>query len=351
MRCLKLTSLFKDSLRNIFIYTKVYKMLIPKSIKFQKNLTEAEIRAYYSLKPLDEDYEVHQKRFDKVLNEYLQGREFKNANTKACYKSQLKRLIKEGKTKSPKYDSFNMWRFSRIQFYISKAKDYELQQRENSPNVIVSPRAEKDNDLIYENQQLKEEIENLKKQLIEKDNQIELLKNKPVEEVVEVEEVEEVIYSQVFITSDDEEEEVIFSEDEDDEDDEEGIEVCKVYVEKEVKEEKPKPMKKEDEVRPIEKVQKLEEILDKNMCIEVYYKTCKKEADTYHQEYMKSKQGKTDKEIRKITNDIKVKFFEEVVEINLNKLDDIFDLPFDEYEELQKKAEEELKHKILYFSD
>ena len=79
-------------------------MLIPKSIKFQKNLTEAEIRAYYSLKPLDEDYEVHQKRFDKVLNEYLQGREFKNANTKACYKSQLKRLIKEGKTKSPKYD-------------------------------------------------------------------------------------------------------------------------------------------------------------------------------------------------------------------------------------------------------
>ena len=72
-------------------------MMIPKSIKFKSNLTEAEIKAYFSLKPLDEDYEVHQKRFNKILNEYLQCKEFKNANAKACYKSQLKTLIKEGK--------------------------------------------------------------------------------------------------------------------------------------------------------------------------------------------------------------------------------------------------------------
>jgi hypothetical protein len=327
-------------------------MMIPKSIKFQSNLTEAEIRAYYSLKPLDEDYEVHQKRFNKVISEYLEGRKFKNSNAKACYKSQLKTLIKEGKTNTPKYESFNMWRFSRIQFYISKAKDYELQQREKNTNIIASPRSN-DNQLIYENQQLKQEIENLKKQLIEKDNEIESLKNKPkviydkpVEEVVEEVEVEEVIYSQVFITSDDEEEEVIFSEEEESEEEE--------SEEEESEEEESEEEEIEDEVIDVLRdiVSEIEKpYLDKNMCIEVYHKTCLKEVDIYHQEYMKLKEGKTNKEITKITNDIKNKFFEEVVEINLNKLDDIFDLPFDEYEELQKKTEEELKHKILYFSD
>eukprot|EP01043_Picozoa_sp_COSAG02_P009277 COSAG02_NODE_313_length_24939_cov_470.394485_6_plen_343_part_00 len=341
MRCLKLTYLFKDSLRNIFIYTKVYKMLIPKSIKCQSNLTESEIRAYFSLKPLDEDYEVHQKRFNKVISEYLQVKEFKNANAKACYKSQLKTLIKEGKTNTPKFSAFNMWRLKEIEKNISRQKTYLLKAEGKVMPKRPEPVENNNNELIHENKKLKLEIEKLKKQLIEKDNQIDfLMKQNEIKE-----EVKEEVKEEIVINFD--------SEEESDEEDEEEIYVDvidavedlvnNVISLRDALDDSDEESEEEEEETPKQKVSKKE-------AIEIFHKICIDKIPQYHEEYMKLKEGKNDKETCKIKNDIFDRYDDEVIQPNVEKLDDVYDLPNEEFTQVQEKPYEKMKDMILYFS-
>jgi hypothetical protein len=188
-------------------------MMIPKSVKFQSNLTEAEIRAYFSLKPLDEDHSDHEKRFNKILNEYLNTKDFKNDNAKYCYKRQLKQLIKDN-INTPKFKEFNMWRLKEIEKNISRQKTYLL----NNEGKIMPKRPpldDRNDDLADENKKLKLEIENLKKQLIEKDEQIDFLmtentKMKHIPQVIEEKpkpvEIYEINEYLIIDTSDEEEE-------------------------------------------------------------------------------------------------------------------------------------------------
>ena len=91
--------------------------------------------------------------------------------------------------------------------------------------------------------------------------------------------------------------------------------------------------------------------LDKDKCIEGYFNNCNKKVDDYHNEYIEKTKGKTNKECIKIQNDINIRFSEEVVDFYLYKLDDLFDLPCDEFEALHKKSMDKLKDRIMYFSD
>ena len=143
-------------------------MIIPKSIKFHSNLlSESEIRAYYSLKRQDDYYD---KRLSNILNDYINTKEFTSNNAKLCFKKQLKRMIVEDKTNTPKFEAFDMWRVNQINVYISRQKTELLQMDGKQP--YRKKRVEKSTD---ENERLKQEIENLKKQLQDKDNEIDYL--------------------------------------------------------------------------------------------------------------------------------------------------------------------------------
>ena len=283
-------------------------MMIPKSVKFQSNLTEAEIRAYFSLKPLDEDHSDHDKRFSKILNEYLETRSFKDNNARLCYKKQLKRMNKEGKTHTPKFTAFNMWRLKEIEKNISRQKTYLLQRE----GKVMPKRQENNNDeLINENNKLKLEIEKLKKQLQEKDEQIDYLmventkmkhmpqeveeeKPKPIEiheikecliietsEEEEEEEEEEEIYVDVIDAVEDLVNNVISLREALDDSDEEEEEIVVYFDTEEESEEESE--EEEEEESPKQKV-------SKQQAIEIFQKICIDKIPQYHEEFMKLKQ-------------------------------------------------------------
>ena len=327
-------------------------MMIPKSVKFQSNLTEAEIRAYYSLKPLDEDHSDHEKRFNKILNEYLNNKDFKNDNAKYCYKRQLKQMIKDN-INTPKFKEFNMWRLKEIEKNISRQKTYLLN---NEGKVMPKrpPRDDRNDDLIDENKRLKLEIENLKKQLIEKDEQIDFLmtentKMKHIPQVieekpkpVEIHEIKECLISDTSDEeSDDEDEEIIYVDVVD------AVEnlISNVVILAEALDDSDEEEEEESE----EEEEKT--LVSKQEAIIIFQKSCIDKITPYHEEFMKLKQGKNDREIAKITNDILDKYDQEVIQPEVEKLDDVYDLPNEEYTQVQEKPLEKMKDMILYFSD
>ena len=313
-------------------------MMIPKSVKFQSNLTEVEIRAYYSLKPLDEDHSDHEKRFNKILNEYLNNKDFKNDNAKYCYKRQLKQMIKDDKI-TPRFKEFNMWRLKEIEKNISRQKTYLLN---NEGKVMPKrpPRDDRNDDLIDENKKLKLEIENLKKQLIEKDEQIDFLmtentKMKHIPQVIEEKpkpvEIHEINEYLIIDTSDEEE--------------------TPVSVEKSYYEEDDGYVEETEEEESEEEEEEEKTLVSKQEAIIIFQKRCIDKITPYHEEFMKLKQGKNDREITKLTNDILDKYDQEVIQPEVEKLDDVYDLPNEEYTQVQEKPYDKMKDMILYFSD
>ena len=346
----------------------------PISVKFQSNLTEAEIRAYYSLRPLDEDYAEHDKRFSKILNDYLETKNFKTTNARNCYKKQLKKMVKDDKRNTPKFKEFNMWRLKEIEKNISRQKDYIL-QREGKVMPKRPERVENNNDeLINENNKLKLEIEKLKKQLQEKDEQIDYLmventkmKHMPreVEEKPKPIEIHEIKECLIVETSEEEEEEE--EEEESDEEEEEEIYVDVIEAvedlvnnvvslrealddsDEEEEEEIVVYFDTEEESEEEEEEESPKQKVSKQQAIEIFQKICIDKIPQYHEEFMKLKQDNDN--THKITNDILDKYDEEVIQPNVEKLDDVYDLPQDEYTQVQEKPYEKMKDKILYFSD
>lgn len=104
------------------------------SLNYIDNTDESVIHKYYSLEAIDDYYDM---RLSKILNEYLETRIFKDNNARLCYKKQLKRMIKSKSTQTPKFEAFNMWRISRINYYISKQKNYLLQNNNNIDDFIM----------------------------------------------------------------------------------------------------------------------------------------------------------------------------------------------------------------------
>ena len=336
---------------------------IPSSLN-HPNILDEEIEAYYAIKCVrDADYDF-EKQFHKIITEYVDGIKFPSKGARRSFKSQLKKMVLVDKPKnSKKYSAFQQWRLRQIEFHKNKQRDMLMKKPKNTTidvDKLLITINEKDKiieQLMKENEELNQRYASLNQRYASLKAQ--LADQKPQEEFIEDE--------KNFITSDDdEEEEVVFTDDEsepeqpepepeqpepepetEEESEEESEEEPETEEESE-EEEAIEKFEKEDEVRPIEGVKRQ---ATKEEAIELFQKDCIKMIDQYHEEYMKLKTGKTNMEIIKINNDINIRFSEEVVDFYLNKLDDIFNLPCDEYEQLHKKSMDKLKDRITYFSE
>jgi hypothetical protein len=330
--------------------------IVPKAIKFHYNLSEQEVRAYYSLRPLDEDYCLYEKRLSRTLDDYLNTKKFKTNNAKLCYKKQLKKMIKDGKQDTKKFEAFNMWRLSKIEQHISKCKSYrlELEGKEPMPKRKVKEADDnvpKINEYASKNNQLQLQIDELKKQLQEKDEiikkqqeEIEKLKTSKIEMVVEESESE----------SESEEEEVDYSSGEEEFCDEPQHESEAESEEEEVVEEDSSSSEEEDssssEEEEEEKIEK--EPYDHRTfwrIRDIFKGECKKKAEPFYEKYMAEGKEMNDKERRKLKTKLVTDFIADVVEPNLEMIEMRFVVPNNVYEDLVYTGEEELTHKIVNY--
>jgi len=92
------------------------------------NITDEEINAYYSLRPVknpENEYNFN-KQLTKIITEYIDTLpDFKTDNAKRSYKRQLKEMITKTKpSNSMKYKNFITWRLKQINIYKSKQRDW-----------------------------------------------------------------------------------------------------------------------------------------------------------------------------------------------------------------------------------
>ncbi len=344
--------------------------MVPKSIKYHSNLTESEIRAYYSTKPRGEDYAIHDKRFSNILNDYLNSMDFKSNNAKLCYKKQLKKMAKDIPTNSKKWAAFNNWRLARIEFHISRQKDYLLQQQ-GKPLMPKRPEKKEDNsfgikmnDLIQKNRDLLEQVEELKKQLTDKDNQINYLlaenskmKYLPTEEEKpkEIHEIKECL-----IESSEEEEEIEIKEEP--KKVEEVQEKKKIILHFDTEEEEfcdepqhESEMESEEEDSSSEEEEEEEEIKkvpyshrEFYKIRNIFYDICDKKTQPYHEQYMSKGKDMNDKERNKLRTQLNIDYCSEVVEVEIERLDNLYEIPEDVYTDIFYGAEDKLNHKFCY---
>tara|TARA_R110000737_G_scaffold55592_2_gene78892 strand:- start:399 stop:1412 length:1014 start_codon:yes stop_codon:yes gene_type:complete len=331
--------------------------MIPKSIKYHVNLTEYEIRCYYSLKPLDEDFEVHEKRFNKILNDYVDTRSYPSSNAKLCFKKQLKKMIKDNKKTTPKFQAFNMWRQSRIQFHINRQKDWLLEQSGKAPmpkneRQLKEQLGQTTNDDLKINN-LVDEIKELKKQLEEKDKIIQ-------DKDIQIDSLLEEISKAKYLTSEPvykpkpevkqvyEMDYLIESSEEEEEEEEVVVEEKPIVVYFDTAEEE---SEEEDEVEVVEEEEEQKIPYSSGQFYKVkniFLDTCKKKAEPYHEKYMIEGKDMNDKERRKLSLSIRIDFSNEIVQEEIDKLDNHFEVPDDIYTEIYELAEEKLQDKILY---
>lgn len=177
---------------------------IPKSLN-HSNITDTEIRAYYSLTPCEEDHEIHAKRFDKIIKEYMTNtQKFKSKNAEYSFRKRIKNWAKDRPDNSKVWDMFMSWRFSQINRHIAKQRDCGFTKQSSTEkeqkDLICQLRREvlqKDmiiKGLTEENNQLKS---NNKIEMI-----VEEVVNKEVNQEIVIEEVNEDPYALLEADSD-----------------------------------------------------------------------------------------------------------------------------------------------------
>ena len=174
---------------------------VPKSLN-HSNVTDIEIKNFYSLKPVetdDEDYSFD-KQLNRLLKDFMDTQEFSSDNAKRSYKKRLKKMVLEGDEKSKVYQSFISWRSSRIQYYKCKVRDLKI-------NDTKSDTEKEKDDLIRklkaELQQTKKQCEIYKKENIELREQLNQNQNVSVKDTEDykVEEVEKTEKTVVKVVS------------------------------------------------------------------------------------------------------------------------------------------------------
>ena len=354
-------------------------VLIPKSIKFHDNLTESEIRAYYSIRPRDEDYADHDKRFSNILNDYLNSMDFKSNNAKLCYKKQLKKMAKDIPTNSKKWAAFNNWRLARIEFHISRQKDYLLKQQ--GKPLMPKKREKKEdnsfgikmNDLLDQNKDLLKQVEELKKQLTDKDNQIDYLlaensKMKYMPHEIEEEKPKEIYeINECLIESSEEEEEeeeieveiIQITEELIKKIEEEPRQIEEVKEEKKIilhfdteEEEEDSSSEEEDSSSEEEEEEEIKKIPYSHREFykirNIFYDICDKKTQPYYEQYMSKGKDMNDKERNKLRTQLNIDYCGEVVEVEIERLDNLYEIPEDIYTDIFYGAEDKLNHKFNY---
>lgn len=192
-------------------------IFVPKSIKCQSNILDEEIRAFYSLHPVNasnSDYDFNT-QLDRIITEYMETQSFKTANARRCFKKQLKKMILVDKPKnSKKYDNFLSWRLKQIAIHKSKQRDSVIKTIENQDlserfNELSKRYTEQNNELyalMKENQELKEKLK--------KYESGSMIDPQPKKEIIIEKVQEEIPYDDREVSSDeessDEEEEIIY---------------------------------------------------------------------------------------------------------------------------------------------
>jgi len=183
-------------------------IFVPKSIKLQSNILDEEIRAFYSLHPVNasnSDYDFNT-QLDRIITEYMETQSFKTANARRCFKKQLKKMILVDKpNNSKKYDNFLSWRLKQIAIHKSKQRDQVIKTIENQDlsqrfNELSKRYTEQNNELyalMKENQELKEKLKNYESGS--------MIDSQPEKEII-IEEVqqEEIPYDDREVSSDEE---------------------------------------------------------------------------------------------------------------------------------------------------
>jgi adenosyl cobinamide kinase/adenosyl cobinamide phosphate guanylyltransferase len=153
-------------------------IFIPKSIKCQSNILDEEIKAFYSLHPVNasnSDYDFNT-QLDIIITEYMVGTQsFKTPNARRCFKKQLKKMILVDKpNNSKKYEHFLSWRLKQIAIHKYKQRDEVIKTIENQDmnerfNELSKKYTEQNNQLyalIEENQELKEKLKKYEREII-----------------------------------------------------------------------------------------------------------------------------------------------------------------------------------------
>tara|TARA_R110002050_G_scaffold40237_1_gene98446 strand:+ start:1994 stop:2893 length:900 start_codon:yes stop_codon:yes gene_type:complete len=247
---------------------------IPKSLN-HSNITDTEIRAYFSLTPCEEDHEIHAKRFDKIIKEYMTNTQsFKSKNAEYSFKKRIKNWAKDRPDNSKVWDAFMSWRIGQINRHIAKQRDggftkQSVTEKEQRDLICQLRREILQKDMIIKG--LTEENNKLKS-----GNKIDMI----IEEVVKDEVNEEIMIEEVkadpygLAETDSDFEDDPQSESEEEEEEEEEVIV----------------KKEEEEIITglYETCEKLEE------ATELYYETCDKQADKMEKLLNKSGDNKQD---------------------------------------------------------
>lgn len=186
-------------------------IFVPKSIKHHSNILDEEIRAFYSLHPVNasnSDYDFT-KQLDRIITEYMETQSFKTDNARRCFKKQLKKMILVDKpNNSKKYDNFLSWRLKQIAIHKSKQRDEVIKTIENQDlsqkyNDLYKKYNEQNNDfyaLMKENQELKEKLK--------KYEDVSIIDSQPKKEIIiekiQEEVKEEISYDDREVSSDEE---------------------------------------------------------------------------------------------------------------------------------------------------
>jgi len=296
-------------------------IFVPKSIDHE-NITDREIEAYFSLKPINasnEDYHFD-KHLDKLLEDYLKiSRKFNTPNSKYSYKKRLKKMILVDKPENNKtYSHFLSWRLRKIESCKKNQRDYMLNKTDETINMEIIKKLKIEllnKDKMIEDLQ-KENLE-LKKEQINREN----LKN------IEIE-IQEIV----------DDEDVYVGGSESDSDDDEPLESI---------------VDESDDKLDFDSYEEEVEF-NKNEAVIDFQNKCISEIDKYYNQYINLKNNKKEKELINLQTDFFDKFQEEIIDEYLEELDENFDLDYDpnnpncEYNKIQEKPLEKFKNKILY---
>ena len=294
-------------------------IFVPKSIDHE-NITDREIEAYFSLKPINasnEDYHFD-KHLDKLLEDYLKiSRKFNTPNSKYSYKKRLKKMILVDKPENNKtYSHFLSWRLRKIECCKKQQREFMLDKTDHM-----------------------EIIKKLKLELLNKDKMIEDLQKENLELKKENQNLKNVEFEVQEIMDD---EDVYLGGSESDSDDEYTLEPIENDFES-----------YEDEVE-YQKNQDKEIVKTKDEAVIDFQNKCISEIDKYYNEYINLKNNKSEKELINLQTDFFDKFQEEIIDEYLEELNENFDLDYDskdpncEYYKIQIKPLDKFKDRVLY---
>ena len=288
---------------------------VPKSINHE-NITDKEIEAYYSLKPINasnDDYKF-EKHLDKLIEDYLRiSRKFKTDNSKYSYKKRLKKMILVDKPENNKtYSHFLSWRLRNIETCKKQQRDYLLKNTgENLESEIIKK-------LKLEILMKDKMIEDLQKENLQlKDRQMGRENPDDKTDIYD----NDVVYLGGSESEDDQGEP-------DFESYEEEIKYHTDNTDNKVK--------------------------NKDEALVDFQNKCISEIDKYYNEYINLKNNKSEKELINLQTDFFDKFQEEIIDEYLEELNENFDLDYDpkdpncEYYKIQIKPLDKFKDRILY---